>query len=84
MNAAGSLYQLGCIHWHLGNVLEAERCSHLSLTFFEAHDLPDVWKVYANLEDLALARNRPEEVAAWRAKKEAKLAELQRLARGNG
>jgi hypothetical protein len=39
--------------------------------------------VYADLEALAAARACPEEAAAWRAKKEAKLAALERLAQGD-
>ncbi len=84
VGAAASLSQLGIIHRHLGNLDEAERHTQQALAIRERHDLPDVYKVYWSLENLAVARNRPEEAAAWRAKKEAKMAELERLARGDG
>jgi len=45
----------------------------------ESLELPDVWKVYGNLEAIAEARGDEEAAAAWRAKKEAKQAELERL-----
>ncbi|MFO0758626.1 MAG: tetratricopeptide repeat protein [Byssovorax sp.] len=84
VRAAASLFQLGVLHRLLGHLDEAERHLRQALAFYEPHDLPDVWKVYAQLEEIAVASNRPEEAAAWHAKKEAKLAELERLARGDG
>jgi tetratricopeptide (TPR) repeat protein len=82
--AAASLFQLGVIRRHLGDLDEAERHVQQALAFYEPQDLPDVYKVYANLEAIAVARNRPEEAAAWRAKKEAKRADLERPAHGDG
>jgi tetratricopeptide (TPR) repeat protein len=73
--AGGSFFQLSVIHRLLGNLDEAERHAQQSLAFYEPADLPDVAKVYGSLENIAEARNRPVEAAAWRAKKEAKLAE---------
>ena len=81
--AAASLSQLGVIHRHLGNFDDAESHSEQALAIRERLDLPDVYKDYWNLEDIAVARNHPEEAAAWRAKKEAKIAELDRLAGAN-
>jgi tetratricopeptide (TPR) repeat protein len=84
VGAAASLAQLGSLHRLLGNLDEAERHAQQALAIRERLDLPDVYKDYWNLEDLATARHRPQEAATWRAKKEAKIAELQRLARGDG
>jgi tetratricopeptide (TPR) repeat protein len=81
--AAASLAQLGKIHRLLGALNDAELCAHEALAFYEPRDLPDVWKVYSNLEDIAAARGHTEEAAAWRAEKDAKRAELDRLAQGD-
>ena len=83
VGAALALFQLGVIHRYLGNLDEAERHLQQALAFYEPHDLPNVAKVYAQLENIATARNHPQEAATWRAKKEAKIAELERLAGAN-
>jgi tetratricopeptide (TPR) repeat protein len=83
VGAAISLHGLSVIHRHLGALDAAERYAQEALSFYEPHDLPDVWRVYGNLEDIAVARGHTEEAAAWRGKKEAKRAELRRLAQGD-
>jgi tetratricopeptide (TPR) repeat protein len=82
--AAASLSQLGVLHRDLGDLDAAERDSHDSLAIRERLGNPDVWKDFANLEEVADARGDSAAAAAWRAKKEAKLAELRRLAAGPG
>ncbi|MBK8257741.1 MAG: tetratricopeptide repeat protein [Polyangiaceae bacterium] len=72
----------------------AEGHLHEALTIFEPLDSPHLAKVYANLEAIAEARRalaksagqerdaqaHQDQAAAWRAKKEAKVAELEKLA----
>jgi tetratricopeptide (TPR) repeat protein len=84
IDAVSSIGELGLIYKDLGEFDEAERFTREALTFYEPLDHPYAYKAYWNLEDIAVARNDPEEAAAWRAKKEAKLAQLQRLAQGDG
>ena len=48
----------------------------------EALGLPDVYKDYWTLADIARDRGDAEAVAMWQAKRDAKLAEVERLRRG--
>ena len=80
VNAAMSLSQLGQLHLYLGDLATAETHLHESRAIRERLGSPEVWKDYANLEQVAEARGNPTEAAAWRAKKEAKQAELEQLA----
>lgn len=94
LGAALSLSQLGVLHLdraglHLADApARAEALAHAEdsllqgLAIREPLDHPGVWKDYANLEKVATARNDPDQAAAWRAKKDAKRAELARLESG--
>lgn len=80
--AARPLSQLGILHRLRGDLDAAEDHAREALAIHERLDLPDVWKNYANLEDIADARGDAKAAATWRAKKEAKLAELRARAAG--
>jgi tetratricopeptide (TPR) repeat protein len=84
VGTADSLSQLGVINRHLGALDEAERHARQALATRERLGLPDVYKDYWTLEAIATARGHTAEAATWRAKKEAKIAELRRLAQGSG
>jgi tetratricopeptide (TPR) repeat protein len=79
IGAASSYSQLGVLQRMLGELDQAEQRSLDAMRIRENLDLPDVWKVYANLEAIANDRGDTDAAAEWRARKEAKLAELQRL-----
>lgn len=81
--AASSYFQLGVLHLKLCVFDQAEEYLMKSLEVGELLNLPDVWKDYDNLADVAEARGDTEAAAAWQAKRDAKLAELERL-RGGG
>ncbi len=55
-----------------------------SLRIFESLKLPDVWKVYAQLAEVARARGDAKAAAEWQAKCDGKFAELDRLRRSDG
>jgi tetratricopeptide (TPR) repeat protein len=82
--AATSYFQLGVLHKKLQEWDQAE--SHLlrSLEIREALNHPDVWKAYRNLADVARGRGDEQAAASWQARRDAKLAEVQRLQRGEG
>lgn len=84
VDAAASYSQLGVLYGELGELDEAEQYARQSLEIRESLDLPDVYKVYANLADIARARGDEVRAAEWQAKCDAKMAELERLARGGG
>ena len=83
MGAASSYFQLGVLHRMLGDLDEAERNLREGLAIREALGLPDVWKDYGNLAEIARARGDEAAAAAWQAKCDAKLAEVERLQRGD-
>ncbi len=80
VGVAPSLCQLGILHRYLGQLDAAEKHAREALAISEALGLPDVYKDYASLEDIATARQDEAQAAVWRAKKEAKIAELRKLA----
>jgi tetratricopeptide (TPR) repeat protein len=84
VNAAASYHQLGKLHRLLGELDQAEENSQQALQVYETLRLPEVWKVYSNLADIARDRGDQEAAARWQAKRDAKLAELKRLRRGEG
>ncbi len=81
---AASLFQLARIHLRLGNLAAAERHAHTARQIRESLALDDVWKDYNTLSEIAAARNDPAAAADWAQKRDAKLAELKRLAGGGG
>ena len=84
VNAASSYSQLGVLHRMLGDLDQAEKSMRQALQIYEAHNLPDVYKVYGNLAGIARDRGDAAAAARWQAKYETKLAELERLRRGEG
>jgi len=84
VNAAASYAQLGVLHSLLGDLDRAEETALKSLEIRESLGLPDVYKVYGNLARIARDRGDARAAAAWQAKRDAKVAELERLRRGEG
>jgi tetratricopeptide (TPR) repeat protein len=84
IGAAASYAQLGVLHHLLVELDQAETNLHQALQIREALNLPDVWKDYGNLADIARDRGDQEAAARWQAKRDAKVAELKRLRRGEG
>jgi tetratricopeptide (TPR) repeat protein len=82
LHAAASYSQLGVFHGMLQEWDQAEAHMRQSLQIHEALNHPDVWKVYGNLAKVARGRGNAEAADRWQAKCDAKLAELQRLQRG--
>ncbi len=81
---ASSHFQLGVLHQMLGDLDRAEEQLLKGLAIVEPLNLPDVWKDYTELANVAEARGDAETAAAWAAKRDAKLAEAKRLAGGDG
>jgi len=84
IGAAMSYFQLGVLHQMLQELEQAEKYMLQALQIYESLDLPDVYKAYYNLADIARERGDAETAAKWQAKHDAKLAEVQRLRRGEG
>ncbi len=79
---ASSLFQLARIHLHLGNLAAAEHNAHAARQIRESLGRNDVWKDYNSLSEIAAARDAPAAAAEWAEKRDAKLAEVERLAGG--
>jgi tetratricopeptide (TPR) repeat protein len=80
---AASLSQLGRLYLLLGDLEQAEDCTHQAREIYEQLNLvTEVWKQYAKLEEIAQAREDAVGAAEWRRKKEAVLEELERRAGG--
>lgn len=84
VGAAGSYSQLGLLSLLLGAFDRAEENARQALRIRESLNLPDVYKDYGILAEIARARGDLEAAAGWQAKFEAKVAELERLRRGEG
>ncbi|HEY0604301.1 MAG TPA: tetratricopeptide repeat protein, partial [Herpetosiphonaceae bacterium] len=84
VRAAESYSQLGRLYQLLGEIDRAEETALQSLKVRESLDLPDVYKDYWILADIAHDRGDAEAAAMWQAKRDAKIAELERLRRGEG
>jgi len=82
VNAAASYSQLGVLYRMTGDLERAEEHLQQGLQIRESLDLPDVYKDYGNLADIAHARGDGEAAARWQAKHDTKLAEVERLRRG--
>lgn len=83
LDEAASLGQLAIIHLHLGDLTAAERHADGARQIRESLGLNDVWKDYGILSIIAAARKDPA-AADWAQKRDAKLAEVERLASGGG
>ena len=84
VGAAASYSQLGVLYQMVGELDQAEENSLQALQIRESLNLPDVYKDYGNLADIARARGDEEAAARWQAKCDAKVAELEKLRRGEG
>ncbi len=84
MAAASSHFQLGVLHRMLGDLDQAEEQLLKGLAIFEPIKVPDLLKVYAQLAEVAEARDDAEAAAMWAAKRDAKREELRRLAGNDG
>ncbi len=82
--AASSYSQLGLLYQMLGDLDQAEKHALQALQIRESLNLPDVYKDYGNLANIARARGDADAAAQWQAKYEAKVKELERLRRGEG
>lgn len=82
VHAASSYYQIGILHRLLGDLDRAEENALKGLEIREPLGLPDVWKDYSNLAEIAHERQDTEAAARWQAKQEAAEAERDRRARG--
>ena len=83
VNMGSSHFQLGVLCRKLGDLGKAEAQILKGLKIYESLNLPDTWKFYGNLAEIAEAHNDAEAAAAWTAKRDAKLAELEHLAGGD-
>jgi hypothetical protein len=84
VDAAQSYAQLGVLQRLLRELDQAETNAKQALQIHEALNLPDVYKDYGNLADIARDRGDQEAAARWQAKRDAKVAEVERLRRGEG
>jgi len=84
VGAAASYFQLGVLYRMAGDLERAEEHLLQALRIYEPLNHPEVYKVYANLAEIARARGDGEAAARWQAKRDAKVAELERLRRGEG
>ncbi len=83
VDAAASYFQLGVLHRLLGDLDQAEKYALQALQIHESLDLPDVYKDYGNLANIARDRGDSDAAARWQAKYEAKVAELEQRRRGD-
>jgi ATP/maltotriose-dependent transcriptional regulator MalT len=74
--------RMAASYYQLGEPDEAEMNVQHSVSINESLNLPDVYKDYLQLANIARARGDLEAAERWQAKYEAKLAEVQRLRRG--
>ena len=81
---AAPLHQLARIHLLLGDLAVAGHQAHAARRIRETLGLKDVWKDYNTLSEIAEASGDPAAAAEWAQKRDAKLAELERLAGGGG
>ena len=81
---AASHGQLAQNHLLLGDLTAAEQHAHAAREIRESLGLKDVWIDYYTLSEIAKARGDTAAAAEWAQKRDAKRAELQRLARGGG
>jgi tetratricopeptide (TPR) repeat protein len=79
---AASLYQLARIHLRLGDLAAAEQYAHAARQIDEFFMVKDAWLVYDTLSEIAAARGDTAAAAEWAEMRDAKLAEVERLASG--
>ncbi len=81
---AASYQGLGVLHGMLGDFDRAEENLRRGLGVYESLDMPEVYMFYAALANVARDRGDAKAAAEWQAKHDAKVAELERLRRGDG
>ncbi|MDX1654901.1 MAG: tetratricopeptide repeat protein, partial [Candidatus Competibacteraceae bacterium] len=74
--AEASYFQIGVVHWRLGNLEEAQRYLRRATELAESLNLPKVYKNYSVLAMIARERNDLGAVFHWQAKCDDKVAEL--------
>ncbi len=84
MHQATSQLQLGALHRELTELDQAEQYVMQALQTHESLNLPEVYRDYGILALIARDRGDADAAAEWQAKRDAKVAELERLARGPG
>jgi tetratricopeptide (TPR) repeat protein len=82
VGAAASYFQLGQLHLLLDELEPAEQHGRQALVIDEQLGLPDVYKDYRLMAEIARARGDSAAAEEWQAKYEAKLAELEKLHKG--
>ena len=82
--SASSHGQLAMIHLRLGDLANAERHAHEARQIRESLGLKEAWRDYNTLSEIAEARGDTDAAAEWAKKRDAKRAELKRLAGGGG
>jgi tetratricopeptide (TPR) repeat protein len=83
IGAAESHSQLGILYRMLGELDPAEEHARQALKIRESLNLPDVYKDYGNLANIARARGDAKAAARWQSLCDAKVKELERLRRGD-
>ena len=81
---AASLHQHCVVNFRLGDLAAAEHHAHEARQILEDLGLPDLWKNYSVLSEIAKACGDTAAAAEWAQMRDAKLVELERLAGGVG
>lgn len=82
VGAAASYFQLGRLYTAIGDLDRAMEYVWRSLEISEVLELPEVFKCYHSLAEIAEALGDSAGAAEWVAKRDAKIAELERLGAG--
>nr|VFK40960.1 MAG: Tetratricopeptide repeat-containing protein [Candidatus Kentron sp. SD]VFK46715.1 MAG: Tetratricopeptide repeat-containing protein [Candidatus Kentron sp. SD]VFK80456.1 MAG: Tetratricopeptide repeat-containing protein [Candidatus Kentron sp. SD] len=82
LGAAASYFQLGVLYRLSGDIEAAEENARRALAIREPLDHPDVYKDYWSLMNITHARGDEPAAGEWQAKRDAKLAEVERLRAG--
>jgi tetratricopeptide (TPR) repeat protein len=81
---AGSRCQLAWTYLHLGDITTAQDCADKARQICEALNLPETWRIYDILSEIAKARGDIAAAAEWAKKRDDLRAELERRAGGGG
>ncbi len=83
IGAAASYQGLGVLYQMLDDLDRAEDYLQQALAVYATRNMPDVYKVYHYLAGVSRARGDTNAATEWQAKHDAKVAELERLHRGD-